>query len=139
MSALLEREARLYKLILSLLVVLAVVTVSGCLGLLWLRQKIELTAQATRELETEMAKEERRTRYLDTKLAEIHQPIYLERQIGRLGLSLRPPMENQVVYVEGPPYDGSRYARMGEEGKPATDAWRRSMDLALMDVLSPGN
>jgi hypothetical protein len=139
MSAYFDRETRLYKLILSLLVVLAVVTVSGCLGLLWLRQKIELTAQATRELETEIVKEERRLRYLDTKVAEIHQPIYLERQIERLGLRLQPPMENQVVYVDGPPLDGSRYVRQPERERPATDAWRRSMDLAFMDALNPGN
>ena len=113
MSALIQQETRLYKVILTLIVVLAAVTVSGCLGLLWLRQKIELTAQATRELETEITKEERRLRYLDTKVAEIHQPLYLEHQITRLGLNLRPPMENQLVYVDGPPLDGSGYAGQG--------------------------
>ena len=51
MSPLIQKETFLYKQILSLLVVLAVVTVSGCLGLLWLRQKIEITAQATRSLD----------------------------------------------------------------------------------------
>lgn len=139
MSALIQQETRLYKVILTLIVVLAAVTVSGCLGLLWLRQKIELTAQATRELETEITKEERRLRYLDTKVAEIHQPLYLEHQITRLGLNLRPPMENQVVYVDGPPLDGSRYARQGSESRPAPDGWRRSFDLATLNVLSPGN
>jgi hypothetical protein len=44
-----------------------------------------------------------------------------------------------VVYVEGAPFEGTHYARRVEEAKPAPDAWRRSMDIGLMDVLSPGN
>ena len=139
MSPLIEKEKILYKQILSLLVVLAVVTVSGCLGLLWLRQKIEHTAQATRLLETEIAKEERRLRYLDTKIAEIHQPSYLERQIERLDLKLRPPMADQVVYMEGyPQYQGSYAGRgKGAQGRQQKDPFRYSIDLAVMESLTP--
>jgi hypothetical protein len=136
-----ERETVFYKQILSLLVVLAVVTVSGCLGLLWLRQKIETTAQATRTLEVEIEKEERRLRYLDTKIAELHQPIYLERQIQRLGLKLRPPMADQVVYLDGypryqpdGPADNSRRPTDSE-----TDPFRYSIDLAVMKSLMPAD
>ena len=57
MSPLLQKETLFFKRFLTLLIVLAAVTVSGCLGLLWMRQKIELTAQATRLLEIEIAKE----------------------------------------------------------------------------------
>lgn len=134
-----QKETILYKQILSLLVVLAVVTVSGCLGLLWLRQKIEHTAQATRSLEKEIVKEERRLRYLDTKIAEIHQPIYLERQIQRLGLNLRPPLADQIVYMEGyPQYEGS-YARHGRKASQGQerDPFRYSIDLAVMESLTP--
>ncbi|MGA1204328.1 MAG: hypothetical protein ACO3ZW_00750 [Opitutales bacterium] len=139
MSLLLQRETTLYKQILSLLVVLAVITVSGCLGLLWLRQKIELTAQATRTLEVEIAKEERRLRYIDTKIAELHQPLYLERQIKRLGLNLRPPMADQIVYMDG----YNRYQRQRpekDETSPRTrekDPFRYSIDLAVMKSLTP--
>jgi cell division protein FtsL len=139
MSPLIERETTLYKQILTLLVDLAVVTVSGCLGLLWLRQKIEVTAQATRTLEVEIAKEERRLRYIDTKIAEIHQPLYLERQIKRLGLKLRPPMADQVVYMDGyPQYQRNRgdeenlYPQQREK-----DPFRYSIDLAVMKSLTP--
>ena len=139
MSPVIQRETTLYKQILSLLVVLAVVTVSGCLGLLWLRQKIELTAQATRSLEVEIAKEERRLRYIDTKIAEIHQPLYLERQIKRLGLNLRPPSADQVVYMDGYPqyrrmHDGSEDLNSRERVK---DPFRYSIDLAVMESLTP--
>jgi hypothetical protein len=140
MSPMVQRETRIYQQILTLLLVLAAVTVSGCLGLLWLRQKIELTAQATRSLETEIVKEERRLRYLDTKIAEVHQPLYLERQIERLGLRLRPPMEDQVVYMPGWAPSGSQLAQRGREaGQPRRerDPFRHSIDLAVMDALLP--
>lgn len=139
MSPALQKETLYYKQILSLLIVLAVVTVSGCLGLLWLRQKIEYTAQATRTLEVEIAKEERRLRYLDTKIAEIHQPIYLEHQIQRLNLKLRPPLADQVVYMDGYPQQQRAYASKAE-GRPQrkeTDPFRYSIDLAVMESLTP--
>lgn len=139
MSAMIQEETRIYTRILTLLVLLAAVTVSGCLGLLWLRQKIELTAQATRSLETDIAKEERRLRYIDTKIAEIHQPLYLERQVKRLGLGLRPPKADQIVYIRWAPGRGSSYAAKGESPvKPAEkDPFRHSIDLAVMESLVP--
>ncbi|MFO7725041.1 MAG: hypothetical protein R6V45_05775 [Oceanipulchritudo sp.] len=139
MSAAIREEARRYRQILGLLGLLAVVTVGGCLGLLWLRQKIELTARATRSLETEIVKEERRLRYIDTKIAEIHLPNYLERQIERFGLDLAPPREDQVVYLPGNPVREvpAPGFRDGEEEKPEKDPFRHSIDLAIMDVLVP--
>jgi hypothetical protein len=140
MSPVLEKETLVYKQILTLLIVLAAVTVSGCLGLLWLRQKIEVTAQATRLLEKEIVKEERRLRYVDTKIAEIHQPLYLERQIKRLGLNLRPPMEDQVVYLRGGRSTNRALAENGEAApgkRSGKDPFRHSMDLAVMDSLLP--
>ena len=141
MSPLIKRETFLYKQILSLLVVLAVVTVSGCLGLLWLRQQIETTAQATRTLEIEIAKEERRLRYIDTKIAEIHQPLYLERQIKRLGLNLRPPLADQVVYMDGYPKYERTYAQTveNETNRREKDPFRYSIDLAVMESLTLGD
>ena len=139
MSAALEKEARRYRQILGLLGLLAVITVGGCLGLLWLRQKIELTARATRTLETEMVKEERRLRYIDTKIAEIHLPNHLERQIERFGLDLAPPREDQVVYLPGTPLRPETFPDDWEEPgrKPARDPFRHSIDLAIMDALLP--
>lgn len=137
MSPVIEREAALYKQILSLLVIIAVVTVSGCLGLLWLRQKIELTARATRTLEVEVAKEERRLRYVDSKIAEIHQPHYLEQQIRRLGLDLRPPQADQVVYMDGyPQYQPESPAEEAYAGAEKKDPFRYSIDLAVMKSLT---
>lgn len=138
MSPRIQEETRIYKNILALLIVLAAVTVSGCLGLLWLRQKIELTAQATRSLETEIVKEERRLRYIDTKIAEIHQPLYLERQNKRLGLKLRPPLEDQVVYIDWRPYGDTAIAdNRATPKRRDKDPFRHSIDLAVMDSLVP--
>lgn len=139
MSPLVQREAHFYKQILALLAVLAGVTVSGCLGLLWMRQKIESTAQATRSLEVEIVKEERRLRYLDTKIAEIHQPLYLERQIERLGLKLKPPVATQIVYMDQHVPRDRALARADREAAPKTerDPFRYSIDLAVMESLTP--
>lgn len=139
MSPLIQKETETYRKILGLLLVLAMVTVSGCLGLLWLRQKIELSAQATRSLEAEIVKEERRLRYVDTKIAEIQQPANLERQIRRLDLNLRPPAENQVVYMEWFPHSRSRSIRTVDSGQGVRerDPYRHSIDLAVMDSLIP--
>lgn len=139
MSPIVQRETTLYKQILSLLVVLAVITVSGCLGLLWLRQKIELTAQATRSLENQIAKEELRLRFIDTKIAEIHQPHYLEQEIDRLGLNLRPPMADQIVYLDGyPNYQPNRPEESESHAeKRDKDPFRYSIDLAVMKSLTP--
>jgi hypothetical protein len=139
MSPLIQKETRIYQQMLTLLILLAAVTVSGCLGLLWLRQKIELTAQATRLLETDIVKEERRLRYLDTKIAEVHQPLYLERQIQRLGLRLHPPAGDQVVYLQGRRPADRALARAGEVESPRRerDPFRHSIDLAVMDALLP--
>ena len=139
MSAMIQQETRIYTRILTLLILLAAVTVSGCLGLLWLRQKIELTAQATRSLETEIAKEERRLRYIDTKIAEIHQPLYLDRQIKRLGLSLAPPKAEQVFYIRWAPGRTGDFAAKDESPATATDQdpFRHSIDLAVMESLVP--
>lgn len=139
MSPVVQREAHFYKQILALLAVLAGITVSGCLGLLWMRQKIESTAQATRLLEVEIVKEERRVRYLDTKIAEIHQPLYLERQIQRLGLKLKPPVAAQIVYMDGQPAYDRAYARNRAETNRPTERepFRYSIDLAVMESLTP--
>jgi hypothetical protein len=139
MSPLVQKETRVYKRILMLLLTLAAVTVSGCLGLLWLRQQIEITAQATRLLEEEIVREERRLRYVDAKLAEIHQPVFLERQIARLGLDLAPPEADQIIYLGRP----RSLAQSGpSEARPAgasrdRDPFRRSIDLAVMESLRP--
>jgi hypothetical protein len=138
MSPVVRQEALVYRRILTLLALLAVVTVSGCLGLLWLRQKIESTAQATRLLETDIVKEERRIRYIDTKIAEIHQPIYLERQIRRLGLPLLPPRSDQIVYLDRVlrHMHGLAGGDSAATKKRERDPFRHSIDLAVMESLT---
>ena len=139
MSPIIERETLFYKQILSLLVVLAVVTVSGCLGLLWLRQKIEHTAQATRSLENQIDKEESRLYYINNKIAEIHQPVYLQSQIDRLDLDLGPALADQIIYLGGYAPIPRAYASSEEDSSPEKkrDPFRYSIDLAVMESLAP--
>ncbi len=139
MSPVIQKEAFLYKQILTLLVVLAVVTVSGCLGLLWMRQKIEITAQATRQLEEEIVKEERRLQFLNNRIASIHQPQYLLKQIEKHRLPLHPPRADQIFYMDGVPAYNRAYAREDrpEEKRRERDPYRYSIDLAVMESLTP--
>jgi hypothetical protein len=114
---------------------LVVVILLGCGGLLWMRQEIEQTARQIRQLESELVKEERRMRFLDSKLAEIHQPLYLERQIARLGLNLRPPASSQIVYLPAAPLQRpAREALAAGEAPVARDPFMRSIDLAIMEA-----
>lgn len=113
---------------------LVIVVLGGSMSLLWMRQEIEDTARATRAIETEIIKEERRLRYLDTKIAEIHQPLYLERQVRRLGLNLRPPSASQIVYLEGAPLHREPLPGDPDYTPPAQkDPFIRSIDLAVME------
>lgn len=113
------------------------VTVVGCLGLLWMRQQIEAAARETSELEVRMKKEERRLRYLDAKIAEIHQPGYLAAQVERLGLDLAPPRADRVVYLTEPSgADPERQWARAEKRKSA-EPFRRAVDLAVMESFLP--
>lgn len=116
---------------------IGMLTISCAMALLWQRQQIERTAQSIRLLEQEMVKEERRLRYLDSKIAEIHQPLYLEQQIDRLGLALRPPLAGQIVFIEGQPqrrhWQQARAADVAVQTK--RDPLIRAFDLAIIEAI----
>jgi hypothetical protein len=138
MKLVIGREPRYFRGAGTLFILTALITVGGCLGILWMRHSIEMSAQEIRELEVEIAKEERRLRYLDTRLAEIHQPHALARHAERLGLSLRPPISDQIVYVEGPSVGSeSLIAQTPSEAasKTVIEPFRHTLDLAVIELL----
>lgn len=134
MSTKTYQTTNLSRLIIYMLLGLVVLTVGGSLSLLWTRQQIERTAEATQTLEREIAREERRLRYLDTKIAEIHQPNYLHRQIDQHDLDLQPPTGDQIVYLEVERKQ-EYYAEAKREDERETDRepYRRTFDLAVME------
>lgn len=127
-----------YVRLMAALVTLGAVTIFGCLGLLWMRQHIEKTAESNRRLEVEIVKEERRIRHLDSRIAEIHQPLQLQHQIERLGLALRPPTAGQIVYLAGPPLRGpSQQQDTSPSRTLPREPLLRSLDLAVMESFRP--
>lgn len=137
MSAMKQRDDRVTRHIVVLLGLTALVTVGGCLGLLWMRQQIEQAARETSQLEASLEKEERRLRYLDSKIAEIHQPRYLAAQVERLGLDLAPPQADRVVYLEAPRRKEAKGKWAQSEPTERRDPFRRAVDLAVMESFVP--
>ena len=71
----------------------------GALGVVWLRQQISLSADACTDLEKSLLQAQRRSTYLQSKIAEVHNPDYLKDNIGS---KLSMPSKNQIVWVKDP-------------------------------------
>ena len=137
MSPLIRQHQSSFNRILLLLAALVLVTVSGSLLLLWQRQQIESLAADVRETEKAIQLEERRLRFIDTKIAKVHQPAYLKRQVDRLKLDLAPPGKDQIVYMR-PSEKSLRIAqRIETEQQRAeeTEPFRHTFDLAVIEPL----
>jgi hypothetical protein len=109
---------------LSILTILAVVTltVGSAFGIVWMQQQISRTAQQTKQLETELAEVVRKIEFLDERIAAIHQPVVLQ---GKVASTLRPSLENQVVWVrERELSSGRAYA--------VAQPYEVSIDLAML-------
>lgn len=92
-----SRNLRGFKLSLvffSLLVFL--VSTAGALGVVWLRQQISRTADNCMTKEKELAVLQRRNTYLQSSIAQVHNPEYLKEQAGS---KLSVPSKKQVVWV----------------------------------------
>ena len=84
-----------------ILLVLAILLVvaGGSLGMVALRMQIESTAKEASALEVEIADLENLDRFLDARMARIHQPKELVQRVADRGLNLRPPSPQQFVHV----------------------------------------
>jgi len=92
-----------------------------------MQQQISRTAQSTKQVEAELAEMVRKIGFLDERIAAIHQPVVLQ---GKVAGTLRPSMENQVVWVrESEMATGRAYA--------VAQPYEVSMDLAMLDINSP--
>lgn len=134
MSPLHRRYQMEFYQILALCFALLVIFGGGSMTLLFMRQQISETANATERVQREIVESERRIRYLDTKIAEVHQPSYLNARIAQLGLNLRPPRNNEIQYLNGPKIEVIR-DRDGEDLFAERDPFRHSIDIAVMEPL----
>jgi hypothetical protein len=89
----------------SLLVFL--VSTGGALGVVWLRQQISRTAENCIAKEKELAVLQRRNIYLQSTIAQVHNPEYLKERVGG---KLSVPSKKQIVWVNpAMSKDQSRY------------------------------
>jgi len=73
-----------------------VVCVCGALGVIGMRHQIASRAQAIKMLEQKIVRLEHRNQYLNSKIAQAHQPAYLQNRIAH---KLCPAHASQIVYV----------------------------------------
>ena len=106
-----------------MVVVMIAIAVASAFGIVWMQQQINRTAKHSQQIEREMEETMRRLRYLDERIASLHQPVVLQ---GKVAGVLRPSLENQVVWVE---------ERQIATGRSYTTAepYEVSIDLAFMD------
>lgn len=142
MNRTVNREGKIYKQIVATLLLLVVSVGSGSIGLLWKQRSVEMLILENASLERQIAEEERWIRSLDTKIAQIHHPRYLEKQNRLLALELVPPSREAVVFMDTG-YDsrelGLQIAReepVREVPERSTQS-RRPFELAVLEALRP--
>jgi hypothetical protein len=100
------------------------ITVMSAFAIVWMQQQISRTAQSSKEQEAKLAETVRKLRYLDERIATLHQPVVLQ---GKVAGILRPSMDNQIVWVnERSMASGRAYA--------ISEPYQVSMDLAFIDI-----
>ena len=107
-----------------LIVAMIAVTVGSGFAIVWMQQQISRTAQRSQKTEIQLAETVRKLRYLDERIATMHQPVVLQ---GKVAGTLRPSMDNQIVWVrESNVPTGRAYA--------LSQPYQTSMDLAFIDL-----
>jgi hypothetical protein len=107
-----------------LIVAMIAVTVGSGFAIVWMQQQISRTAQRSQKTEIQLAETVRKLRYLDERIATMHQPVVLQ---GKVAGTLRPSMDNQIVWVrESNVPTGRAYA--------LSQPYEASMDLAFIDL-----
>lgn len=111
-----------------ILMVMAVIllTATSAFATVWMEQQISRSAQRSQELESEYAETVRKLRYLDERIATLHQPAILQ---GRVAGTMRPSLGSQLVVVDRSQLPGgAAYASARRE------PFEVSVDLAFIDM-----
>ena len=110
--------------ILFFVIAMIAVTVGSGFAIVWMQQQISRTAKRSIEVEVQLAETVRKLRYLDERIATMHQPVVLQ---GKVAGTLRPSLDKQIVWVrESNVSTGRSYA--------VTEPYETSMDLAFLDL-----
>ena len=111
----------------ALILCMAAIAVCSAFSIVWTQQQISRTAQKTKQIEADLAEMVRKIGFLDERIATLHQPVVLQ---GKVAGTLRPSMENQIVWVrEQELPNGRAYA--------VSAPYETSIDLAMLDTNSP--
>lgn len=106
------------------IIAMIAVTVGSGFAIVWMQQQISRTAKRSQEVESQLAETVRKLRYLDERIATMHQPVVLQ---GKVAGTLRPSLDNQIVWVrESNVPSGRAYA--------VSEPYETSMDLAFLDL-----
>jgi hypothetical protein len=106
------------------MIAMIAVTVSSGFAIVWMQQQISRTAKRSQVVESQLAETVRKLRYLDERIATMHQPVVLQ---GKVAGTLRPSLDNQIVWVrESNVPSGRAYA--------VSEPYEASMDLAFLDL-----
>lgn len=117
-----QSRKQIYMLVISMIAI----TVMSAFSIVWMQQQISRTAQNSKENEAKFGETVRKLRYLDERIATMHQPVVLQ---GKVAGVLRPSIDNQIVWVnEQNVANGRAYA--------LSAPYQVSMDLALLDFES---
>ena len=117
-----QSRKQIYLLVISMIAI----TVMSAFAIVWMQQQISATAQNTKNSEALLAETVRKLRYLDERIAMVHQPVVLQ---GKVAGSLRPSMDNQIVWVNEQNVEtGRAYA--------LSAPYEVSIDLALLEYES---
>ena len=106
------------------IIAMIAVTVGSGFAIVWMQQQISRTAKRSQQVELQLAETVRKLRYLDERIATMHQPVVLQ---GKVAGTLRPSLDSQIVWVrESNVPTGRAYA--------VSQPYEASMDLAFLDV-----
>lgn len=112
---------------LALIVIMVAITVGSAFAIVWTKQQISRSAQVSKQVEADLAEMVRKIGFLDQRIATMHQPVVLQ---GKVAGTLRPSMENQIVWVrERKLADGRAYA--------VAAPYEVTTDLAMLEANSP--
>lgn len=111
--------------ILLMVVVMIAAAVGSAFAIVWMQQQMKRTARNCQLVEREMEETLRRMRYVDERIASVHQPVVLQ---GRVAGVLRPALETQVVWVR------EQEITTGRRAYAESAPYEVTGDLAFLDL-----
>jgi len=113
------------------------VAAGGALGVVWLRQQISTLGEYSLKYEAQLREWERKTTFLENKVARATSLEYLEGRLAAMGGGMGPPADEQVVWM-APARGPALVAGSGDAGAASARRENRAGggEFALLEPLS---